>query len=73
VATLASKGLPIVLGRRFAGVAPVALWVVLTVLFNAATGALFLEPIIRNGGFCMGARQSVLVRSYNHLRAQGVF
>lgn len=73
VATLASKGLPIVLGRRFAGVAPVALWVVLTVLFNAATGALFLEPIIRNGGFCMGAKQSVLVRSYNHLRAQGVF
>ncbi|KAF9216125.1 hypothetical protein BGZ59_010960 [Podila verticillata] len=73
VATLASKGLQIVLGRRFAGVVPVALWVVLTVLFNAATGALFLEPIIQNGGFFMGARQSVLVRSYNHLRAQGVF
>ncbi|KAG0334954.1 hypothetical protein BG000_007919 [Podila horticola] len=73
VATLASKGLQIALGRRFGGVVPVAVWVVLTVLFNAATGALFLEPIIRNGGFVMGARQSVLVRSYNYLRAKSVF
>ncbi|KAF9305838.1 hypothetical protein BGZ74_008710 [Mortierella antarctica] len=73
VATLASKGLQIALGRRFGGVVPVAVWVVLTVLFNAATGALFLEPIIRNGGLVMGARQSVLVRLYNYLRANSVF
>ncbi|KAG0026348.1 hypothetical protein BGZ82_009525 [Podila clonocystis] len=73
VATIASKGVKIVLGHRFGGVVPVAVWWVLNVLFYAVTGFLFLEPIIQNGGFAMGASQNVLVCLYNYLRAIGVF
>ncbi|KAI8600041.1 hypothetical protein EDD21DRAFT_378198 [Dissophora ornata] len=71
VATIMSKVLQTTVGQKIT--VPPMILIALTWAFNVTTAALFMEPVIRNQGYNMVAKQSLLIHSYNLLRSNGVF
>ncbi|KAG0255102.1 hypothetical protein BG011_005319 [Mortierella polycephala] len=70
-ATIVSKAVNDTVGRKMS-VPPMVL-IALTWAFNMTTAALFMEPVLKNEGYNMVANQSILMHSYNLLRANGIF
>ncbi|KAG0209549.1 hypothetical protein BGX28_010247 [Mortierella sp. GBA30] len=70
-ATILSKGLNNTVGKKIK--VPNMILIALTWAFNLSTAGLFMEPVLKNQGYNLAVRQSLLVHAYNFLRSNGVF
>ncbi|KAF9116433.1 hypothetical protein BGX27_002465 [Mortierella sp. AM989] len=69
--TIVSKLLYDTIGKKVS--VPPTILIALTWVFNLTTAALFMEPVYQYEGHNLMAGQSILLRSYNLLRSNGVF
>ncbi|KAG0228145.1 hypothetical protein BGW42_002352 [Actinomortierella wolfii] len=71
VGTVVSKVLSKTVGQKVK--VPTIALIAMTWVFNLTTAYWFMVPVIENKGYTIPMNQSVLIRTYNLLRAYGVF